>query len=618
MEENKIESIETKIQETQELPTHDPFAEVVEEDHIIKTDEKPPVKKGGLKKLLKFCKPWRWFIVLAIVFASIAALLRLFGADILGNMIEYVMMGNHDRVVEIGIILSIIYVVMFVLAYANEFIMSTIAEVVAKRIRKKLSRKINNLPLSYHDKHPVGDILSRITNDAASLATALNFGMSTIIAAVTMLLGTVVFMFITHWLLALVAIGATLIGFVLLAFVMSRSQKHFEAQQKELGDINAHIEEYYGGHTVMKVSNARGQVGKKFSELNDKLYTSTWKANFFGGVMIPLMGFIGQLGFVAVCLVGGVMVFNGTIGFGVLVSFMVYVQLFTWPLADIAQGAQNLQAAAAASSRVFEFLDEQEMEDESHINNVIENIQGAVTFTDVKFGYSDDKLVIKGFTADIPKGSKVAIVGPTGAGKTTLVNLLMKFYKANSGDIKIDGECINNLKRGYVGDLFGMVLQDTWLFEGSVRQNLLYNMTIDADREQEILDSATKAAGINHFIKTLPNGYDTVLNESANVSAGQKQLLTIARAMIKDAPLLILDEATSSVDTRTEMLIQDAMDKLTQDRTSFVIAHRLSTIKNADVILVMNHGDIIEKGRHEELLQSGGFYADLYNSQFAV
>ena len=592
-----------------------------------KEDETKKPPKGGLKKLIKYCRPWLGLIIVAILFASVAALLRLYGADLLGQMVDdYIFnpsvgfIGNHDGVVRMGLILIIIYAVMFVLAYLNEFIMASVAQVVAKRIRTKLSKKINNLPLAYHDKQPIGDILSRVTNDATTLATALDYGFSTIIASVTMLVGTIVFMFITQWLLAIVAIVATFIGFIFMALIMVKSQKFFVAQQKELGDVNSHIEEYYGGHTVMKVSNARRQVGEKFDEYNNKLYISTWKSQFYSGLMMPIMGFVGQLGFIAVCIVGGVLAFNGTIGFGVIVAFMLYVRMFTWPLADIAQASQNLQSAAAASSRVFEFIDEQEMENEEHLGHGLVDKKigcGAVKFQNVKFGYSDDKLVIKDFSADIPKGSKVAIVGPTGAGKTTLVNLLMKFYKANSGDIRIDGVCINDLKRGEVADLFGMVLQDTWLFEGTVRQNLLYNMKIEGD-EQEILDKATTATGINHFIKTLPQGYDTVLNESANVSAGQKQLLTIARAMIKDAPLLILDEATSSVDTRTEMLIQEAMDKLTKDRTSFVIAHRLSTIKNADIILVMNHGDIVESGTHAKLLENKGFYADLYNSQFAV
>ncbi|MCL2756227.1 MAG: ABC transporter ATP-binding protein/permease [Firmicutes bacterium] len=599
-------------------------SEAVNKESESTKEPEPKTPKGGLKKLMKFCRPWLGLIILAIVFASIAALLRLFGADLLGDMADYIIAmmhlgaDTHDSVVRLGIILTLMYVGMFVLSYANEFIMASVAQVVSKRLRRKLSKKINNLPLSYHDKHPVGDVLSRITNDATTLATALDFGLSTIIAAVTMVIGSIVFMFISNWMLALVVIGASLIGFVFMGLIMAKSQKFYDAQQKELGDVNTHIEEYYGGHTVMKVSNAGGVAMGKFDELNNKLYTSTWKSQFYGGLIIPIMGFVASLGTLAVFIVGSIFVANGTLAdFGVIISFMVFARLFTWPLSDIAQAAQNLMSASAASSRVFEFLGQDEMEDENSITATTDNVKGAVKFDNVVFEYEEGKPVIKGFNADIPAGSKVAIVGPTGAGKTTLVNLLMKFYKASSGDITIDGVSINDLRRGNVADMFGMVLQDTWLFEGTVRQNLLYNMKVDPEREQEILDSATTAAGINHFIKTLPNGYDTVLNESANVSAGQKQLLTIVRSMIKDAPLLILDEATSSVDTRTEVLIQDAMDSLTKGRTSFVIAHRLSTIKNADIILVMNHGDIIEKGRHEELLKSGGFYAELYNSQFS-
>jgi len=494
--------------------------------------------------------------------------------------------------------------------------MAKVTHMIAKKLRARLSQKINKLPFGYYDKTPVGDVLSRITNDVDVVSQTMGQSIVTALFSVVLIVGSAIWMFTISWILALVAIGVSLIGFVIMGLVMSKSMPYYNSVRTDLGDLNAHVEEYYGGHTVVKASNANDNVEDEFEKLNNNLYKSNWKSNFFGSMIWPLMDFVSQFAFIAVCIVGGVLAFNGSISFPAIALFLIYVRLFTYPIMEVASSATQIQATAAASHRVFEFLEEDEMEDESALTKNLDTVKGDIRFENVKFGYSDDKLVIKDFSADIKAGSKVAIVGPTGAGKTTLVNLLMKFYKIKDGDIKIDGVSIHELKRGNVARLFGMVLQDTWLFEGTIRNNLLYNVEVPKEREQELLDNAARATGIDHFIGTLPLGYETVLDERAKISDGQRQLFTIARAMIKDAPLLILDEATSSVDTRTEVLIQDAMDKLTQGRTSFVIAHRLSTIKNADVILVMNHGDIVENGTHDELLKKDGFYAELYNSQF--
>ncbi|MCL2587302.1 MAG: ABC transporter ATP-binding protein/permease [Firmicutes bacterium] len=584
-----------------------------------KVKEKKPKDKSARKawgKLLRFARPWYLATMIALLFAVAASMLRLFSVSMVENMVDYIIawvhlgINSHDSVVDVGIRITIIICVMFVVSYIAALIMAQVTQGVARALRRRLSKKINKLPLAYFDKNQTGDVLSRITNDSTTISQTLDYSIVTLMAALTLFIGSAVFMFVTNWLMAAVAVGSTLIGFIFMAAIMSRTQKFFKRQQDELGDMNGHIEEYYGGHTVMKVSNAKGQVGEKFDELNKKLYTSGWKSQFYSGLMMPIMGFISQLSFVAICVVGGVMALNDPSMFAVVAVFMIYVRIFTNQLWDIAEALQNMQMTGAAAARVFDFLGEEELENESELTAQIENLQGHVVFSGVKFGYGDE-LVIKNFSADIKAGSKVAIVGPTGAGKTTLVNLLMKFYKVNEGEILIDGVSINDLTREQVAEVFGMVLQDTWLFEGTIRENLMYNMEADVD-----LDEITEAVGINHFIKTLPNGYDTVLDEKASVSDGQRQLLTIARAMIKNSPLLILDEATSSVDTRTEVLIQDAMDKLTENHTSFIIAHRLSTIKNADIILVMNHGDIVESGKHDELLKKGGFYADLYNSQW--
>jgi len=568
--------------------------------------------------MFKLFAPWKYQTILAVLCVAAAVLLRLFGTNLTQDMVDYIAMGNHERVVALGITLVIMYGAMLAIDYFGIFLIASICQKIVFALRTRLSKKINKLPLSYYDKNQTGDVLSRITNDADTISGSLNYVTPTLVYVAVMLTGSTVFMFISNWLLAVVTIGSAILGLVALAVVAMSSQKYFDAQQKQLGDVNSHIEEYYSGHTVMKTTNATKSVVSDFENKNKTLFKSEWRAQFYGGLILPVMNFLSNLSFIAVCVVGGILAFNGTIGFGTVAAFMIFSRLFSYALADMGESMMHLQRLRASYSRVTEFLDEKELDDESGLVATINKPKGHVEFNDVKFGYQPDKLVIKGFNANIPAGSKVAIVGPTGAGKTTLVNLLMKFYRACSGDIKIDGVCLSDLTRERVSDLFGMVLQDTWLFEGTVRENLVYNMDIDPEREQEILDEATRAAGIHHFISTLPQGYDTVLDGKQSISDGQRQLLTIARAMIKNAPLLILDEATSSVDTRTEVLLQQAMDKLMVGHTSFIIAHRLSTIKNADIIFVMNHGDVVESGNHDELLKQGGFYADLYNSQFAV
>lgn len=591
---------------------------------------KVPQKAKNAKKawgdLIRYCKPYSFAIIISFVFAITAAVIRVIGPRQVGKLSGYLyrqlsppfphISTFMDSITKIATLLVILYVTMFVISFLQQFIMSTVTQRIAKSLRKNISGKINRLPLRYFDRTSVGDTLSRVSNDVDTLSTSLNQSIVSLVSSVTLLVGAVAMMLYYNWILALTAVGASLIGFMAMAMIIKRSQKHFIAQQKQLGIINGHIEEYYSGSTVVNVSNAKKQVNAKFGAMNNKLYDSAWRSQFFSGIMQPLMNFVSNFGYVAVCTIGGVLVFNGSIPPEILVSFLIYVRIFNEPLGTIAQAAMNLQSTAAASERVFEFLREPEMESESNLHNSIpQKVKGDISFRHVKFGYTADKTIIKDFNENIPAGSKVAIVGPTGAGKTTIVNLLMKFYKTDSGDITIDGIPINNLPSGTVRDLFGMVLQDTWLFEGTVRENLVYNMAGVTDDQ---IQSACVATGIDHFIRTLPKGYDTVLNEQASISNGQKQLVTIARAMIKNAPLLILDEATSSVDTRTEMLIAEAMDKLTHGRTSFVIAHRLSTIKNADIILVMKDGEIIETGNHQKLLAQKGFYADLYNSQFTL
>jgi len=516
---------------------------------------------------------------------------------------------------KIGLFLAILYGLSFIFNYIQAFIMATITQRVSKRLRSDISNKIDRLPLKYFDSTTYGDVLSRVTNDVDMIGQSLNQSIGSLVSAGVMFFGSLIMMFYINITMALSAIAATFVGFVFMSFIISKSRKYFVRQQQDLGRINGHIEEIYSGHNVMKVYNGEKAATQEFNEINESLFNSAWRAQFMSGMMMPLMIFIGNLGYVVVCVVGAALAVKGSITFGVIVSFMVYIRLFTQPLSQLAQAATSLQSTAAASERVFEFLQEEELKDESDKKVTLnaKDVNGNVEFKNVKFGYSNEKIIIKDFSAHIKAGQKVAIVGPTGAGKTTLVNLLMRFYEVDSGEIMIEDVSTKSITRKNVHDLFCMVLQDTWLFEGTIKENIIYNK--DHVTDEEVV-AACKAVGLHHFIKTLPKGYDTVLNDNTSLSVGQKQLITIARAMVKKAPLLILDEATSSVDTRTEALIQKAMDKLMVGRTSFVIAHRLSTIKNADLILVMKDGDIIESGNHEELIAEKGFYADLYNSQF--
>ncbi|WP_434793217.1 putative ABC transporter ATP-binding protein [Terrisporobacter petrolearius] len=574
--------------------------------------------KGSFGNLLAYMKKYSFALIIAFIFAIGGSIITVISPDKLSEVTDLIIKGivagiNMDKISSICLTLAGLYGISVVLSYLQGFIMATVTQKTTKELRSDISNKMNKLPLKYFDKTTVGDVLSRMTNDVDTIGQTLNQSIGTLVSAISLLLGSLYMMTTTNITLTITAVLSTIIGFGLMMLIISKSQKYFEHQQRYLGEINGHIEEAYTGHSVMKVYNAGEETNEKFKILNDNLKQSAWKSQFISGLMMPLMSFIGNFGYVTVCVVGAVLAFNNKISFGVIVAFMMYIRFFTQPLAQFAQAATSLQSTSAACKRVFEFLQEEEMEDESNKNISLENVEGHVKFEHVKFGYDKDKLIIKDFSADIKSGQKVAIVGPTGAGKTTLVNLLMKFYDVNSGTIKIDGVPIQSLSREKVHELFCMVLQDTWLFEGTIRENITYNKE---DVSQSVIVSACKAVGVDHFIRTLPDGYDTVLDDNTNLSAGQKQLITIARAMVKNAPLLILDEATSSVDTRTELLIQEAMDKLTVGKTSFVIAHRLSTIKNADVILVMKDGDIIESGNHEELLSENGFYAELYNSQF--
>ena len=525
---------------------------------------------------------------------------------------------NIDKIKNIAILLICIYLISAIFEYFEAILMTDVSNNFARKLRGNISSKINKLPLKYFDKHAIGDILSRVTNDVDTIAQSMNQSLSTLVSAITLFVGTTIMMFVTNGVMAITAILASLFGFVFMALVLAKSQKYFVAKQNELGALNGHIEEVYSGLNVVKTYNGEKISNEKFDELNDKLYKANWKSEFLSGLMMPMMSFIGNFGYVAVCIVGALLALNGHISFGVIVAFIVYVRLFVSPLSQIAQAMTSLQSTAAASERVFEFLDEKEMADESNIKTTLdkEKVKGNIEFKNVEFKYDgNDKPTIKNFSAKAKAGEKVAIVGPTGAGKTTMVNLLMKFYDINNGEILIDGVSTKDLTRSNIHDLFTMVLQDTWVFNGSIKDNIIYNTS---DVSMEMVESVCKTVGLDHFIKTLPNGYDTILSDNDSVSAGQRQLLTIARGMIQNAPFLILDEATSNVDTRTEELVQKAMDKLTEGKTSFIIAHRLSTIKNADLILVMNEGNIIEQGTHDELMKQNGFYAELYNSQFKL
>ena len=592
--------------------------------------EKPKNFKKAMGKLVLFIRPYIALIVIALLFAVAGVVLNLLGPNVLSDLTEAIQSAfvylpeqgldlalpmDTAEVLRLCILLTVLYGAGLLCSYIQGLIMASVTQKNSRNLRTAISRKINLLPLQYFDTHSVGDVLSRVTNDVDMIGQTLNQSVVTFVTAVVMLLGSVVMMFVTNWVMAFTAIGASLVGFVFMFLIMGKSQKYFARQQRYLGEINGHIEESYAGHTVIKAYNAEGKVKATFNEINYRLYKSAWKSQFFSGLMMPLMNFVGNLGYVAVCVVGAVLVANGTIVFGTVIAFTLYVRLFTSPLSQLAQAFTSMQTAAAASERVFEFLEEKEMADESGKTARLpaDNVRGDVEFEHVRFGYDPEKIIIRDFSAQAKAGQKIAIVGPTGAGKTTMVNLLMRFYELDGGCIRIDGIPTNELTRENVHDLFCMVLQDTWLFDGTIRDNVVYSKENVTDEE---VVRACKAVGLHHFIMTLPKGYDTVLDDKANLSAGQRQLVTIARAMIENAPMLILDEATSSVDTRTEELIQRAMDTLTVGRTSFIIAHRLSTIRNADLILVMKDGDIIEKGTHAQLLERGGFYAELYNAQF--
>lgn len=582
--------------------------------------EKAKDFRGSLGKLIRHCKPFYPVICIAILGDLAGVIIRLIGPNKISeitNLITAGLRGEIDMpaIQKICITLIILYVVGALLSFMTGLVMTVVTQKVNRGLRDGISHKINRLPVSYFQSTSTGDVLSRVTNDVDTIGQTLQNSLTSLVSAVTMFIGSVVMMLSTNWVMALTAIVSSMLGFGLMLGIMSRSQKYFVARQRWLGDLNGHIEEIYTGHNVVRLFGAEQREQQAFDRINSKMQETDWKSQFMSGLMMPLMGFIGNFAYVAVCVVGAVLAMNGTITFGVIVAFMMYVRLFTSPLSQLAQAATNLQSAAAAAERVFEFLEAKEMPDESHLPAQTKTVRGEVAFDHVRFGYTPDKIIIHDFSEHVQPGQKVAIVGPTGAGKTTMVNLLMRFYEISGGSISIDGVDTKSVPRWNVHDQFSMVLQDTWVFRGTVRENIAYSKPGVTNKQ---IEDACKAVGLDHFIRSLPDGYDTVLDDKSSLSQGQKQLLTIARAMVQDAPILILDEATSSVDTRTEELIQKAMDALTVGRTSFVIAHRLSTIRDADMILVMNHGDVIERGTHDELLAAGGFYADLYNSQFAL
>lgn len=575
---------------------------------------------SAMKKIIEYMKGSVGIVAVALVLAALGAVLTIIGPDKVGEITDLMADGlmtgiDLKAVARVGIFLGAIYISSSLFTFIQQYIMATVTLKMSYRMRSDLSRKINCVPQKYFNSHSQGDILSRITNDVSTLQQGLTNSLPTIISAAAQFVGCLIMMFVTEWRLALISLFITFFGLFLIVFIMSKSQKFFLDRQESLGKLNGYVEEMYSGHEVVRISRGADNVKKHFAGLNEAVYNANWKSQFLSGIMQPLMNVIGNLAYVAVCVFGSMLALNGTITFGVIISFILYVRLFTSPLGQIAQGMTNMQTASASAQRIFDFIESEELPDESGKGSEVPAVKGNVSFENVRFSYPDtpDKVIIKNFSAEVKAGQKVAIVGPTGAGKTTMVNLLMRFFEINSGSISIDGTPISQLSRETVHNMFSMVLQDTWLFEGTVRENLVYNMEGISD---ESLERVCKACGLDKFVHTLPDGFDTVLSESVAISAGQKQLLTIARAMLQNAPMLILDEATSSVDTRTELLIQRAMDKLTKGRTSFVIAHRLSTIKNADLILVMRDGDVIESGNHETLMAKGGFYAELYNSQF--
>lgn len=595
--------------------------------------EKPQDFGGVMKKLVHFCRHYIPAIIVALVLGAIGTVCQIVGPDKLKDMTNEIAKGlpalvngkpvlgaiDMDAVTHIAWLLVALYVGYAVLCYVQSWMMANVTQRTAQELREAISVKINKLPLKYFDKVSYGDVLSRITNDVDAIGQTLGQSVGSLITSVTLFVGALIMMFYNNVIMTVCAIVSSLVGLLIMGAIMKVSQKYFSRQQIALGDVNGHVEEMYAGHTVVKAYCGEADSIRAFEKYNGDLYDSGWKSQFLSGLMMPLMNFVGNFGYVVVCVVGAVLAMDGKIEFGVIVAFMMYIRLFTQPLSQFAQAFQNLQRCAAASERVFSFLEEPEMADESDKQALLgvngKPVRGDVEFSHVKFGYDPSKTIINDFSASVKSGQKVAIVGPTGAGKTTMVNLLMRFYEISGGSIAIDGVDTKSVPRWNVHDQFSMVLQDTWVFRGTVRENIAYSKPDVTDKQ---IEDACKAVGLHHYIMSLPNGYDTVLDDKAALSQGQKQLLTIARAMVEDAPILILDEATSSVDTRTEELIQKAMDALTVDRTSFVIAHRLSTIRDADMILVMNHGDIVESGTHEELLAKGGFYADIYNSQFAL
>ena len=582
--------------------------------------EKASDFKGTWSNLISYCKSYLPVVIIALICAAGGTVLTLLGPDKLSEMTKEIGKGlvtgvDMDAVSKIGFTLIAFYVCGALLSFGQQWIMATVTQNISKKLRGDISGKINRLPMSYYSRSTTGDILSRVTNDVDTISQSMNQSIGNLVSAVTLFVGSLFMMFKTDVIMTITAIVATLIGFVLMTVIAKRSSRYFVRQQRCLGEINGHIEEIYTGHTVVKAYNGEAQATAEFERMNNNLRESAFRAQCLAGLMPPIMTFIGNLGYVAVCVAGAVLTMKGTIGFEVIVAFMMYVRYFTQPLSQIAQAAQSLQSAAAAGERVFEFLEAKEMDDESNKTKTLDNVKGDVSFEHVKFGYNPDQIIIKDFSAHVKPGQQVAIVGPTGAGKTTMVKLLMRFYDVNGGAILLDGHNIKNFNRRELRDVFGMVLQDTWLFKGTIMENIRYGR-LDATDEEVI--AAAKAAHAHRFISALPGGYNMELNEEiTNISQGQKQLLTIARAILADNPVLILDEATSSVDTRTEHRIQRAMDNLMKGRTSFVIAHRLSTIKNADIILVMKDGDIIEQGNHDELMAQNGFYADLYNSQWS-
>ena len=576
-------------------------------------------KKSSLFSQVKpYLKGFQLPLLIAFVGAALSSIITVYGPDKLKEITNLITEGMRSQIdlkaiSNIALFLAILYAVGALLNYTQSFIISSVIQHFSKRLRTAIAEKINKLPLRYFDSHSQGDTLSRVTNDVDTVGQSLNQSLGTVISSSLLLVAVLFMMFYNNVVLSFVTISSVLIGFVFVALIMGKSQRFFRAQQENLASVNGYVEEMYSGHNVIVSYNAADESKAAFQTLNTNLYNSMWKSQFISGIMMPLMMFVGNFGYVMVVLVGASMALNGDVTMGTIVAFMVYVRTFSQPLSQIAQGITTLQQASAAMGRVFEFLAEPEMENDEHKAQQLTTLKGDVAFDKVFFGYNPDRTIIHDFSANAKAGQKIAIVGPTGAGKTTIVNLLMKFYEIEKGRITIDGIDTKQMKRSEVHDAFSMVLQDTWLFEGTIKENLIYNQKNISD---EAVVAAAKAVGVHHFIKTLPKGYDTVLDDTVSLSVGQKQLLTIARALLKDAPLLILDEATSSVDTRTEELIQKAMDKLMEGRTSFVIAHRLSTIRNADLILVMRDGNIIEQGNHEQLMEQNGFYADLYNSQF--